>query len=173
MRESSHETDGAAISEPLLAALRAAVGATRVLVDADLRATYELDWSRRFHGTAAAVVRPGSVDEVAAVLRACAEVGAAVVTQGGNTGLVGGSIPRAVPPRDAHGAPRPQVIVSTLRLREIEPVDPVAGEVTAGAGVTLAALREHAVGAGWDVGVDMGSRESATWGAWWRRTPAA
>jgi FAD/FMN-containing dehydrogenase len=160
----NHETDGALPHEPLLAALRAAVGSSGVLTDADVRATYETDWSRRFGGVAAAVLRPATVDEVAAVLRACGEAGAAVVPQGGNTGLVGGSVPRAAAPRDAHGRPRPQVVVSSLRLRDLEPVDPVAGEVTAGAGVTLAALRQHAIRAGWDFGVDMGSRDSATVG---------
>ncbi len=159
-----HPADGAALPASLLAALRAAVGDAHCLIDVDLRATYETDWSRRFHGVAAAVVRPGSVDEVAAVLRACAATGTALVPQGGNTGLVGGSVPRAMAPLDAHGAPRPQVVLSMLRLRELEPVDPIAGEVTAGAGVTLAALRDHARRAGWDFGVDMGSRDSATIG---------
>ncbi len=159
-----HPADGAALPEPLPAALRAAVGQSHVLTDADLRATYETDWSRRFHGIAAAVVRPGDVDEVAAVLRACGQAGAAVVPQGGNTGLVGGSVPRAVAPADASGAPRAQVVISTLRLRELEAVDSVAGEVTAAAGVSLAALRDHASRAGWDFGVDMGSRDTATVG---------
>jgi FAD/FMN-containing dehydrogenase len=157
-------TDGAALPEPLIAALRAVVGPSHVLLDDDLRATYETDWSRRFHGAAAAVVRPGSVGEVAAVLRACADAGVAVVPQGGNTGLVGGSVPRAAAPRDARGSPRPQVVLSTLRLREVGEVDPVAGEVTVGAGVTLGTLGEHVRRAGWEVGIDMGSRDSATVG---------
>ncbi len=160
----SHQTDGAAIPAPLLAALRAAVGPSQVLVDADLRATYETDWSRRFHGVAAAVVRPASTDEVAAVLVACARSDVAVVTQGGNTGLVGGSVPRAAAPVDAHGAPRPQVVLSTRRLRDLGQVDEIAGELTTGAGVTLAELRDRARSAGWDFGVDMGSRDSATVG---------
>lgn len=160
----SQQTDGAALPAPFLAALRAAVGTSHVLVDPDLRATYETDWTRRFHGGAAAVVRPGTVDEVAAVVRACEEVGAAVATQGGNTGLVGGSVPRAAAPIDERGSPRPQVVLSILRLRDLEPVDEIAGEVTVGAGVTLSALQEHARRSGWDFGVDMGSRDSATVG---------
>jgi FAD/FMN-containing dehydrogenase len=141
----------------LLEALRAAVGPAQVLTDADLRATYETDWSRRWHGEAAAVVRPGSTDEVSAVLRACAAAGAAVVPQGGNTGLVGGSVPRAV-------GPRPQVVLSTLRLRDVEEVDQLAGEVTVGAGVTLAALQAHARAAGYGFGIDLAARDSATIG---------
>ena len=70
------------------------VGGAHVLTDDDLRAPYETDWTRRFSGRAAAVVRPGDAGEVAGVLRACAEAGVAVVPQGGNTGMVGGGVPR-------------------------------------------------------------------------------
>ena len=137
--------------------MRAAVGESHVLSDADLRATYETDWTRRWHGEALAVVRPSSVDEVIAVMLACATAGAAIIPQGGNTGLVGGSVPRPE-------AALPQVVVSTLRLRQMEPVDGLAGEVTVGAGVTLAALQAHVRHAGFAFGVDLGARDSATIG---------
>lgn len=145
------------MTEPLLAALRAAVGADHVLTDADLRATYETDWTGRWRGEALAVVRPAATDQVAAVLRACAAAGASVVPQGGNTGLVGGSVPRAE-------LDRPQVVVSTLRLRDLEPVDAMAGEVTVGAGVTLGALQAQVRASGFGFGVDLGARDSATIG---------
>jgi FAD/FMN-containing dehydrogenase len=143
----------------LLARLRDAVGDAHLLADADLRAGYETDWTRRWRGEAACVVRPGDVDQVAAVVRACADAGAALVPQGGNTGLVGGSVPRATEPRG-----RPQVVCSLARLRDLEPVDAAAAEVTVGAGVTLSALRDHARAAGHGFGVDLGARESATIG---------
>ncbi|MEO6059689.1 MAG: FAD-binding oxidoreductase, partial [Candidatus Limnocylindria bacterium] len=83
--------------------------------------------------------------------------GVAIIPQGGNTGLVGGSVPRS------HAA-QPQVIVSTLRLRDLEPVDLLAGEVTVGAGATLGALQAHIRSAGFGFGVDLGARDSATIG---------
>jgi FAD/FMN-containing dehydrogenase len=141
------------IHRSLLADLGAIVGETHCLTDASLRASYETDWTRRFHGVALAVVRPGSVEEVAAVLRACGAAGVGVVPQGGNTGLVGGSVPRGG-----------EVVVSLARLDEIGEVDPDAGEVTVGAGATLAAVQAAARAAGWEVGVDMGARDSATIG---------
>jgi FAD/FMN-containing dehydrogenase len=141
----------------LISTLQAAVGDQRVLADADLRAGYETDWTRRWHGEALAVVRPASVAEVAAVVSACADAGAALIPQGGNTGLVGGSVPRAE-------SQRPQVVLSTTRLRDLEPVDANAGEVTVGAGVTLGALQAHARAGGFDFGVDLGARDSATIG---------
>jgi FAD/FMN-containing dehydrogenase len=139
--------------DALIAALVAAVGERDVLVDDDLRASYETDFTRRFHGRARAVVRPGSADEVAAVLVACREHGAAVVPQGGNTGMVGASVPRGG-----------EVVLSLGRLRELGDVEPATAQVTAGAGVTLAALQSHAREAGLDAGVDFGGRDSATVG---------
>ena len=77
----------------LAAQLEAAVGPEHVLIDADLRASFETDWTRRFTGTARAVVRPGTTSQVARVLAGCADAGVPVVVQGGNTGLVGGGVP--------------------------------------------------------------------------------
>ena len=133
--------------------LRAIVGERHCLVDLGLRASYETDWTRRFGGPAMAIVRPGTVDEVGAVLRTCADAGIGVVPQGGNTGLVGGSVPRGG-----------EVVLSTLRLSTLEDVDPDAGEVTVGAGATLSAVQAVARRAGWDLGVDLGARDSATIG---------
>jgi FAD/FMN-containing dehydrogenase len=137
----------------VIEALRAIVGEAHVLVDADLRAGYEVDWTGRFGGRTPAVVRPASVEEVAAVVAHCREHGIALVPQGGNTGLVGGSVP-------VDG----EIVLSTRRLSRLDPVDVVAGQVTAGAGVTLADLQHHAAGAGWAVGIDLSARDSATLG---------
>jgi len=112
---------------PLLAALRAAVGAEQVLTEGDLSA-YELDWRKRFRGRALAVVRPGDTAQVAKVLRACAAHGASVVPQGGNTGLVGGGVP------DASGT---QVLLSLTRLNRVRAIDRANLTLTAEAGLLL------------------------------------
>ena len=78
----------------LLIALRSALGDAYVLTDGDL-SSYEQDWRKRVRGKALAVVRPGNTQEVVAVVKACASAGVSVVPQGGNTGLVVGSIPDA------------------------------------------------------------------------------
>ncbi|HET6817243.1 MAG TPA: FAD-binding oxidoreductase [Mycobacteriales bacterium] len=134
-------------------ALADAVGADHVLVDASVRASYETDWTRRFQGASRCVVRPATTAEVAAVVNICASEGVAVCIQGGNTGLVGGSVP-------VDGA----VLLSTARLRELGDVDPLAAQVTVGAGVPLAVLQKHVRAAGFDVGVDFAARESCTVG---------
>jgi FAD/FMN-containing dehydrogenase len=129
------------------------VGGAHVLVDPDLRAPYETDWTRRFTGTARCVVRPADTAQVAAVVKACAAAGAPITVQGGNTGLVGGGVPAAG-----------EVLLSLTRLTDLDPVDDVEAQVTAGAGVTLERLQEHARAAGLDFGVDLAARSAATVG---------
>ena len=141
----------------LEADLAASIGAEHVLTDPDLTGGYLWDWTRRYTGDARCVARPGSAQEVAAVLRHCADTGVPVVIQGGNTGLVGGSVPGA-------GGASPAVLLSTRRLRRLDPVDTLAAQVTAGAGVTVAQLRGHAAAAGLEYGVDLAARDSATVG---------
>ncbi len=133
--------------------LRAAVGAAHVLEAAELRAGYERDWTGRYGAPAALVVRPADTAQVAAVLRACAAAGAAVVPQGGNTGLVGASVPRGG-----------EVLLSLARLTDLGPIDPATAQVEAGAGVTLATLQAHARAAGFEAGLDFGARDAATLG---------
>jgi FAD/FMN-containing dehydrogenase len=129
------------------------VGPAHVLTDPELRRSYEVDWTGRFGAPAALVVRPGNTEEVAAVLQACGAAHMAVAVQGGNTGLVGGGVPGGG-----------EVLLSLARLTTLEPVDSAAGQVTAGAGVRLAALQAHARAAGFEFGVDLAARDSATVG---------
>jgi len=137
----------------LLSALRNAVGDAHVLTDPDVIAGHTRDWTGRFSGTTPAVVRPATVDEVVAVVRACGDAGASIVPQGGNTGLVGGSVP-------LHG----EIVLDLRRLDALGPVDAGAGQVTAEAGVTIERLHDYAHAAGWNYGVDLSARGSATVG---------
>lgn len=133
-------------------ALRDLLG-DRFVTDPQVCAGYGIDWTGRFHGEVLAVARPRSTDEVAAVLRHCNAERIAVVPQGGNTGLVGGSVPQ-------HSS----LVLSTTGLRDVGTVDPVTAQVTVGAGVTLAELQEIAHAAGFEYGVDLAARDSATIG---------
>jgi FAD/FMN-containing dehydrogenase len=100
------------------------------------------------------VVRPANTDEVAGVVAACADASTPVVPQGGNTGLVGGSVPAG---SDA-------IIVSTARLTHCGDVDVVRRQVTVEAGVTIAEVHGVAARHGLTYGVDLASRDSATIG---------
>jgi FAD/FMN-containing dehydrogenase len=134
-------------------ALIEVVGARHVLSDAELRAPYERDYTGRYGGQARLVVRPGDTAEVAEVVAACAAHDAAIVPQGGNTGLVGASVPR-----------NREVVVSLRRLSEIGEVDLAVGQVAVGAGTTLAGLQDAARAAHLDAGLDFGARDSCTVG---------
>ncbi|MFZ9042129.1 MAG: FAD-binding oxidoreductase [Ilumatobacteraceae bacterium] len=132
---------------------RTIVGPGHVLTHPDLVAPYVTDWTGRWTGTGTVVVRPGSVDEVAEVVEVCRDEHIAIVPQGGNTGMVGGSVPL-----------RGEVLVSLRRLDHIGEVDPVAQQVSVGAGVTVSALQAAAAAAGLRYAVDFGGRDSATVG---------
>ncbi|NMM88611.1 hydroxyacid dehydrogenase [Rhodococcus sp. SRB_17] len=122
----------------LIASLQHTVGAAHVLTEGDLTA-YEQDWRRRVRGKALAVVRPGNVQEVAAVVRACAAAGAPIVPQGGNTGLSVGSTP------DGSGR---EVVLSLTRLNAVRAVDPDNLTMTVEAGCILQNVQEAARQAG-------------------------
>ncbi|WP_332824804.1 FAD-binding oxidoreductase [Ramlibacter sp.] len=122
----------------LLTQLRAAVGAANVLTEGDLSA-WELDWRKRSRGKALAVVRPGSTAEVAAVVRLCAEAGAPMVPQGGNTGLVVGGVP------DESGR---EVVLSLTRMNRVRAVDRDNLAMTVDAGCVLQNLQQAAEDAG-------------------------
>lgn len=137
----------------LLETLGAIVGSEHVIADRSMLASYETDWTGRFSGRALAAVRPRDTAQVAGVVRACAEANTPVCVQGGNTGLVGGSVP-------VDGS----VLLSLTRLGAVDDVDVVSGQVTVGAGVTLAQLQQHVRPLGYDFGVDFAARESCTLG---------
>ncbi|HYZ69909.1 MAG TPA: FAD-binding oxidoreductase [Mycobacterium sp.] len=128
------------------------VGAAHVITDPDVLDGC-VDHTGRYRGKASVLVRPGSADEVAAVLRACRDVGAYVTVQGGRTSLVAGTVPE-----------HDDVLLSTERLRGIGEVDVVERRIHVGAGATLAEVQRAASAAGLEFGVDLAARDSATVG---------
>lgn len=145
--------DVAPLAPRLRRDLEEVVGRDHLITDPEVTAGSTVDWTGRFRGATPALLRPGSVEEVAAIVRLCGSAGVALVPQGGNTGLVGGSVPL-----------EGEVVVSTSRLVGVSEVDRSAGRLTAGAGTTIAAIHRAAAEAGWAYGVDWGARETATVG---------
>jgi FAD/FMN-containing dehydrogenase len=139
---------------PLLALLSDIVGQNHVLVDGDL-SQWETDWRKREHGRALAVVRPGSTEQVAQVVRACASAGVSIVPQGGNTGMVVGSTP------DASGT---QVVLCTTRMNRVRELDTANLTITAEAGCILQQLQESCQAAGLLFALSMASQGSCTLG---------
>jgi len=141
------------MSVTLLEQLAEVVGVRYVSNDPDVLAGRTVDHTGRYRGSASALVRPGTDDEVAAVLRVCRDAGAYVTVQGGRTSLVAGTIPE-----------HDDVLLSTERLSTISEVDTVERRVRVGAGATCADVHRAAAAAGLVFGVDLASRDSATIG---------
>lgn len=133
--------------------LRTIVGNPGLVLAEDM-APFLLDWMERYRGDAVAVVRPADTEEVSKVISCCAEHGLAVVPQGGNTGLSGGSIPTAVP----------SVVLSLQRMNSIEAVDPDRFALTVQAGATIESIQEAARAVDRSFAPDWGARGTASIG---------
>lgn len=138
------------MSAPALHELEALIGAGQVLRGGAC-ARYDVDERGLFHGRALAVLRPGSVAEVAALVRYCVSRRIGMVPQGGNTGYCGGAT------ADASGT---QVVISLERMNRILAVDADAHTMRVQAGVTLAAAQQAASERGRLLPLAMGSQSS-------------
>jgi FAD/FMN-containing dehydrogenase len=137
----------------MLRSLYDVVGANHVVTDADVLAGRSVDHTGRYRGRASALVRPGSAEEVAEVLRVCRDAGAHVTVQGGRTSLVAGTVPE-----------HDDVLLSTERICALGDVDTVERRVSAGAGAALTVVQNAAAAAGLVFGVDLAARDTATVG---------
>ena len=150
-RGNSRYLDAVTLMQDFVDALCGIVGIEHVFTD-DL-GSYATDWTGRFVGTPSCVVRPATTDEVSRVMRLCSSLNIAVVPQGGNTGLVGGTL--------AHDG---QIILSTQRLKWIGEVDEASQQISAGAGAILESIQDAAKQSGLRYPIDFGARGSATIG---------
>jgi FAD/FMN-containing dehydrogenase len=141
------------VTESLTDQLAEIVGSAHVSADPDVLDGRSIDHTGRYRGQASMLVRPGTAEELAAVLDACRTAGVYVTVQGGRTSLVAGTVPE-----------HDDVLLSTERLTDIGDVDTVERRIRVGAGVTLAAVQRAATKAGLVFGVDIAARDSATVG---------
>ena len=139
----------------MLDALAPRLGRQAIVTDRDLIAPWEIDWRRRFHGHAPAIVAPADTAEVAAVVATAAAHRVPLVPQGGNSSIVGG----ATPPADGSA-----LILSLRRLNTIRAVDAEAGLAVAEAGVILADLHDAALAVGRRFPLTLGAKGNATVG---------
>ena len=141
--------------DELTAELAGLLGEANVLVSAQDQAPFLTDWLGKYRGAARAVVRPGSTEEVAAVMRLCASHGVPVVPQGGNTSMSGGATP------DETGE---AIVLSLMRLNRIRNIDSVSNTITVDAGVVLAKVQQAAEAAGRFFPLSLGAEGSCTIG---------
>ncbi len=103
--------------------------------DPETLAPHLSEWRSRYQGRTPLLLKPAKTDEVAEIVRVCAAAEVGIVPQGGNTGLVGGQIPR----------PEGQdVLVNLARMSRIRAVDSLNNTMTVEAGCVLAAVQQAA-----------------------------
>ncbi|AZI34808.1 putative oxidoreductase [Caenibius tardaugens NBRC 16725] len=138
-----------------LVAARQLLGPRGLTQDAELIEPWLTDWRGVYTGAALAMASPGTVEEVAALVRLCAAHGVSLVPQGGNSGMSGGATP------DTSGH---QIILSLRRMHAIRTIDAEARQVTCEAGVILQNLHEAVAEQGLRFPLTLGGKGSATIG---------
>lgn len=117
----------------ILERLSELLGADRVKTDPDSLANYGKDWTRANDPRPTAIVFPGSIDEVQAIVRLANEYACALVPSGGRTGLSGGAV-----------ACQGEIVVSFERMNKILDFDPVDRQVICQPGVVTEVLQNFA-----------------------------
>ncbi|MBU3547368.1 FAD-binding oxidoreductase [Polynucleobacter sp. MWH-Jannik1A5] len=122
-----------------------------ILTQDEDKAPYLTDWRKRYIGKALAVLLPSTSDEVAAIVKLCAQNQVALVPQGGNTGFCGGATP------DNSGK---QVVLNLKRMNQIREIDIANQTITIEAGCILQALQEKALEHGFLFPLSLGAEGS-------------
>lgn len=121
--------------DTLLAAFRDVVGEKGLILSTEDKRPYLTERREKFEGDALCIVRPATTQEVAAIVKLCADADVGIVPQGGNTGLVGGQIP---------SGDKPQIVLSTERINRIRSIDPGSDTMVVDAGAILSDVQERA-----------------------------
>jgi FAD/FMN-containing dehydrogenase len=141
--------------QTLIEEVRAWFGDRAVVTDANDIEPWLTDWRGRWHGKSAAILQPQSTEEAALIVAKAADLGVALVPQGGNTSMVGG----ATPPDDGSA-----LILSLRRMNRIRSIDTGSRRAVAEAGVVLQTLHEAVLAQGLRFPLTLGAKGSATIG---------
>ncbi|KAF9619357.1 hypothetical protein IFM89_006544 [Coptis chinensis] len=125
------------------------LGDKNVIQDEDRLATANVDWMRKYKGSSKLLLQPKSTQEVSKILGYCNSRNLAVVPQGGNTGLVGGSVPVF-----------DEVIVTLGSMNKIISLDKVSGILVCEAGCILENLDSFLINEGFIMPLDLGAKGS-------------
>ena len=125
------------LQNDLILSLSVIVGKDAVL-SGESATPYCSDWRGRYSGNALAVVFPSDTQQVSGVVKLCAANNVAIVPQGGNTSLCGGSVPLS---QSLGGG---QIVLNLSRMNQFRSIDPINYTMTVEAGCKLADVREAA-----------------------------
>ena len=130
---------GAPIPDTVIEQLKAVVGPGGTIEGEAESAAYSRPWRGTWEGRTPLVLRPKTTEEVAAIVKVCAQTRTPIVPQGGNTGVTYGGLP---------AEDMSEVVVSTARMRRIRDIDPLNDTMTVEAGVVLKEIQAAAAEAG-------------------------
>lgn len=125
------------------------VGAANVIQDNDEIGPFVQDFTKKYTGIGSVVLTPGTTEEISECLKYCNEQRIAVVPQGGNTGLVGGSVPL-----------HDEVVISTKKMNQVLRFDDAQGTLYCEAGCILETLQDYAKDLGYMMPLDLGAKGS-------------
>ena len=137
------------ISDKDLSHFESILAKSSIITDPSQLEPANSDWTKKYEGQSTLMLKPKSNDEVAAILKYCNQEKIAIVPQGGNTGLVGGSNPIF-----------DEVILSMSAMDKILNFDETYGIVTAESGAVLQDLNTHLGEIGYQMPIDLGSKGS-------------
>ncbi|VVT58378.1 uncharacterized protein SAPINGB_P006176 [Magnusiomyces paraingens] len=110
---------------------------------------YNQDWMRKYKGQAQIVLKPSNAEQISKILQHCNQRHLAVVPQGGNTGLVGGSVPVF-----------DEIVISLTNMNKVRSFDPVTGILVADAGLILENADQYVAEHGFIFPLDLGAKGS-------------
>ena len=151
----SFQDRSAALDDALIRRFAEIVGPAHAITSPDDQAPYLREWRDLYVGRTPLIVKPANTEEVSRLLALAHAEGVGVVPQGGNTGLVGGQIPR-------EGGR--EILISLTRMTRIRAIDPAGETMTVEAGATLHAVQQAAREAGRLFPLSLASEGSATIG---------
>ncbi|KAM9501109.1 D-2-hydroxyglutarate dehydrogenase, mitochondrial [Clarias gariepinus] len=121
----------------------------RAITDPDVLESSNVDWLKSVKGSSEVLLRPKTTEEVSQILRYCSERNLAVSPQGGNTGLVGGSVPVF-----------DEIILSTALMNRVLTFDDISGILTCQAGCVLESLSQYVEERDFVMPLDLGAKGS-------------
>lgn len=139
----------AAVSDADVSHFEKAIGSKYVVTDSEELIQHNVDFLKAVRGNSKVVLKPGTTEELSEIMKYCYEKNLAVCPQGGNTGLVGGSVPVF-----------DEIVISLNRMNKIHSIDEMTGIATVDSGVILENLEKTANEHGLVVPLDLGAKAS-------------
>ncbi|KAI8605641.1 hypothetical protein EDD21DRAFT_349816 [Dissophora ornata] len=137
------------LSESDVSFFRSILAPSSVTQDEEDLEAFNNDWLRKYRGQSKLVLKPSSTEQVSKILKYCNDNRLAVVPQGGNTGLVGGSVPVF-----------DEIVIAMSNMNSVRSFDSVSGALVCDAGCILEVMDKYLEERGYIMPLDLGAKGS-------------